>query len=108
MIRFDERTGALSILDLGSIAAKYYIRHATVEVINGLFKPRMSEADVLSMLSKSTEVSSASQVHGMRPTIIQFNQVQVRENELPELTALQELCQCDVQVNRFICAAMWN
>lgn len=46
-----------TITDLGRIAAKYYIRHASIEIFNQLFKPRMSEADVLAMLCMSTEVS---------------------------------------------------
>ncbi len=44
--------------DLGRIAAKYYIRHASIEVFNEYFKPVMTEADVLEVLCKSTEVRS--------------------------------------------------
>jgi len=57
MIRFDEPSGSLSISDLGRIAAKYYIRQASIEIFNEKFKSVMSEADVLGMLSMSTEVS---------------------------------------------------
>lgn len=56
MIAFDRRTGSFVITDLGRIAAKYYIRHASIEIFNKEFRPRMSEADVLAMLSMSTEV----------------------------------------------------
>ncbi|KAG9101087.1 hypothetical protein FS749_010493 [Ceratobasidium sp. UAMH 11750] len=72
MITYNDKTEELIINDLGLIAAKYYIRHASIEVYNELFKPKMSESDLLVMLSKSTE----------------FSQVQVRENELPELEGL--------------------
>ena len=56
MVNWNRLTGALQTTDLGRIAAKYYIRLASIEVFNERFKPRMSEADVLTMLSHSTEV----------------------------------------------------
>lgn len=56
MVNWNNLTGALKTTDLGSIAAKYYIRIASIEIFNEKFKPRMSEADVLTMLSHSTEV----------------------------------------------------
>lgn len=36
MIRFDELTNAFTITDLGRIAARYYLRHQTVEVFSEL------------------------------------------------------------------------
>ncbi len=56
MLAFDRQTGSLVVTDLGRIAAKYYIRHKSIEIFNEKFRPKMSEADVLSMLSMSTEV----------------------------------------------------
>ena len=56
MVNWNGLTGALQVTDLGKIAAKYYIRLASIEVFNERFRPRMSEADVLTMLSYSTEV----------------------------------------------------
>jgi len=56
MIMADQVTGALIITDMGRIAAKYYIRCASIEIFDKEFKPNMSEADVLRMLSMSTEV----------------------------------------------------
>lgn len=56
MITYDQGTGAFIITDLGRIAAKYYIRHSSIEIFNKEFKPKMTEADVLAMLSMSTEV----------------------------------------------------
>ncbi|CUA70241.1 hypothetical protein RSOLAG22IIIB_00592 [Rhizoctonia solani] len=83
MIKFDTRTETLAIADLGLIAAKYYIRYASIEVYNEMFKPKMSESDLLVMLSKSTE----------------FSQIQTRENEYPELEALlknEEIVVCQL------------
>ena len=58
MIQFNQTTNAFTITDLGRIAAKYYIRHTSIEIFNKEFKPLMSEADVLGMLCMSTEVST--------------------------------------------------
>lgn len=57
MIIFDRVSGELLVTDLGRIAAKYYIRHTSIEIFNKEFRQKMSEADVLAMLSMSTEVS---------------------------------------------------
>lgn len=56
MIDFDPDTKMFIIKDVGRIAAKYYIRHRSIEVFQTLFRPQMTEADILDMLSKSTEV----------------------------------------------------
>jgi len=57
MINYTQRTETFSTTDLGRIAARYYIRYASIEVFNNEFKSKMTEADVLAMLSMSTEVS---------------------------------------------------
>lgn len=80
MIIFDRQSGAFAITDLGRIAAKYYIRHGSIEIFNKEFKPRMSEADVLAMLCMSTEVcmllESLSQC---------LNRTPVRSNTSPRI-----------------------
>ncbi|KDQ08833.1 hypothetical protein BOTBODRAFT_117913 [Botryobasidium botryosum FD-172 SS1] len=81
MIQFDEQSGTFSITDLGRIAAKYYIRHTSIETFNKEFRPRMSEADVLRVLCMSSE----------------FDQIQVRENEIEELKVMQDRAPCDVK-----------
>jgi antiviral helicase SLH1 len=57
MIAFDQSRGDLVITDLGRIAARYYIRVKSIKIFLEKFRPVMSEADVLTMLSMSTEVS---------------------------------------------------
>ena len=57
MIVFDEASGAFSMKDLGRISSKYYVRCSSIEIFNEEFKPAMGHADVLAMLSMSTEVS---------------------------------------------------
>ncbi|THV08678.1 Sec63-domain-containing protein [Dendrothele bispora CBS 962.96] len=81
MIVFDQRTHSFTITDLGRIAAKYYIRYRTIEIFNNDFRPKMTEADVLAMLSKSTE----------------FDQIQLRDSEEAELKQLLEIVPCDVK-----------
>ncbi|PLW27351.1 hypothetical protein PCANC_22703 [Puccinia coronata f. sp. avenae] len=81
MIAFDQVTGSLDPTELGRIASKYYIKHSTIEIFNQLFRPKMTEADVLAMLSQSVE----------------FDQIKVRDSELDELEQLQEQAPCQVK-----------
>jgi antiviral helicase SLH1 len=61
MISFDEDSGSFTINDLGRLAAKYYIHHKSIVIFNQELRTRMTEADVLSMVSLSTEVSDSYQ-----------------------------------------------
>jgi antiviral helicase SLH1 len=81
MIDFNVDGNTFTIKDVGRIAAKYYIRHQSIEVFWTLFRPQMSEADILHMLSKSTE----------------FNQIQIRESEIKELKQLMKSIPCEVR-----------
>lgn len=58
MVVKDNKTDSYIITELGRIAARYYLRHTSVEIFNKEFRPKMSEADVLAMLSMSTEARS--------------------------------------------------
>ncbi|KAI0306975.1 Sec63-domain-containing protein [Multifurca ochricompacta] len=81
MINFDEGSGSFTITDLGRLAAKYYIHHRSIVIFNQELRGQMTEADVLSMVSLSTE----------------FDQIQVRENETEELTALLDMAPCAIK-----------
>ncbi|GAA5928999.1 hypothetical protein JCM3775_006708 [Rhodotorula graminis] len=82
MIKHDPDLGTFTPTDLGRIAARYYIRDASIEIFNKMFRPRMSEADVLALIAASVE----------------FAQIQVRENEVEELKKLIETsCPCQVR-----------
>lgn len=82
MIKYDADLGTLVSTDLGCVASRYYIRIASIEVFNKLFRPRMSEADVLALIAASTE----------------FEQISVRENEVEELKKLIEtVAPCQVK-----------
>lgn len=80
MIDLDADTETFTTKDIGQIAAKYYIRHQSIEEWKASFKPTMSEADVLRTLSTSTE----------------FNQIQIRESEVKELEQLMRRVPCEV------------
>lgn len=83
MIIFDEKTGHLTPKDLGRIASNYYISYNSVNTYNSLMKPRMTEADVLDVVSRSTE----------------FENVKSRDNEQSELSKLLDhACPCNVKV----------
>lgn len=75
MITFDRLSGSFTILDLGRIAAKYYIRHASIEIFNKELKPEMTEADVLKMLCLSTEVTGSRERAGtsLRISVVRSN-----------------------------------
>ena len=102
MILFVESTGSFTITDLGRIAAKYYIRHTSIEIFNQEFRPSMKEADVLGMLSMSTEVQIVRNPSSFCVLILprsQFDQIQVRESELDELKVLlDDVIPCQVKV----------
>jgi hypothetical protein len=60
----------------------------------------MTEADVLRMLSLSTEVGQIFyNRYILIHAILQFEQLQVRENEIQELLHLLEDAPCSVDVN---------
>jgi replicative superfamily II helicase len=83
MIVYDERTGYLTPKDLGRTASSFYIRGSSIEIFNEMMRPTMTEADVLSMVSMSTE----------------FENIKVREEEVIELKQhLENYCYCSVRV----------
>jgi replicative superfamily II helicase len=83
MIVFDETTGYLVAKDLGRIASNFYIKHTSIEIFNAIMKPRMTEADVIAMVSLSTE----------------FDNIKARETEAKELSKLiDQACACDIKV----------
>ncbi|KAJ1827712.1 activating signal cointegrator 1 complex subunit 3, partial [Coemansia sp. RSA 2599] len=82
MIVYDEATGYLAPKDLGRISASYYLRHESIEAFNKAMRPRMTEADGISMLCMSKE----------------FEQIKTRNEEEKELKQLlRTACCCDVK-----------
>ena len=132
MVRFDELSNSFTISDLGRIAAKYYLRHQSMEVfsesllslsypvipltqfvnladgtvgnvsslpaLDAMFKPTMKNADLFAMLSQATEVDYRDPAARRGLTRAQFDQIQIRENEIPELSAILESDHCPMEV----------
>jgi len=74
MIIFNETTEDLRAKDVGRIASQYYVQQSSIEIFNTMMRPHGSDADALAMISMSGE----------------FDQVQSRESEEKELSALKE------------------
>lgn len=74
MIVFDEEAAAFTSKDLGRIASDFYLLGNSVEIFNQMLNPRATEADVLAMISMSTE----------------FDSVKFRDEEKSELKSLLE------------------
>ncbi|KAH7138864.1 Sec63 Brl domain-containing protein [Dendryphion nanum] len=74
MIIFNETTEDLRSKDVGRIASQYYVQQSSIEIFNTMMRPNASDADALAMVSMSGE----------------FDQIQTRDVEEKELSALQE------------------
>jgi antiviral helicase SLH1 len=106
MIDHAKESGSFTITDLGRIAAKYYIHHKSIMIFNQLLGAHMNEERVLSMVCLSTEVGGLNQtphrhVNG-HLNDLQFDQIQVRDNETKELASLLNQAPHDVEVSRKI------
>lgn len=80
MIVFDENLASFSSKDLGRIASDFYLLNNSVEIFTQMLSPRATEADVLLMISMSSE----------------FDSIKFREEELKELKLLLENVPCQV------------
>lgn len=74
MIIFDENSEAFTPKDLGRIASDFYLLSNSVEIFNQMMNPLATEADILSMISMSSE----------------FDSIKFREEESKELKQLVE------------------
>lgn len=83
MIKFYEDTEYFSIEDIGRIASNYYIAHKSIDIFNHKLKEQMPEANVLSLISESSE----------------FEDLKSREEEFKELEELKNgACYCQIKV----------
>jgi len=76
MCRYDSASGNLYVTELGRVASHFYIKHESINVFNSSLKRHMSESEVLYMLAQCSE----------------FENVAVREDEMPELEKLARSC----------------
>ena len=80
MIVFGEEAGTFTAKDLGRIASDFYLLNNSIEVFNQMLSPKATEADVLSIISMSSE----------------FDSVKFREEEKQELAQIAEITPCQV------------
>ncbi|KAI6657394.1 hypothetical protein LOD99_142 [Oopsacas minuta] len=76
MIRFTEKTGFIYPTDLGRTASHYYIKFDTIEIIGETMLPHLDDMSLFGLVSKAKE----------------FEQVKVRDEEMPELKMLESEC----------------
>jgi activating signal cointegrator complex subunit 3 len=81
MCVFDQKSGNFYITELGRVASLYYLKYSSVSLYNEKLHPHMSEADIIEMISLSSE----------------FENITVREDEVNELHDLM-LHGCPVDV----------
>ena len=81
MARFDAKSGNLYMTDLGRIASHFYISHASIATINEAFSARMSEADILQMMS----------------TCAEFESLKVRDEEVADMESMLNTC-CPLEI----------
>uniref|UniRef100_A0A674AU56 U5 small nuclear ribonucleoprotein 200 kDa helicase n=1 Tax=Salmo trutta TaxID=8032 RepID=A0A674AU56_SALTR len=74
LVKYDKRTGAFQVTDLGRIASHFYITHDSIQTYNQLLKPTLSEIELFRVFSLSSE----------------FRNITVREEEKLELQKLLE------------------
>ena len=54
-LRYDRKSGALQVTELGRIASHYYITHESMATYNQLLKPTLSEIELFRVFSLSSE-----------------------------------------------------
>lgn len=84
MIVFDDASFNFIPKDLGRISSDFYLLNESIEIFNQMCDPRATEADVLSMISYSSE----------------FDGIKFREEEATELARLSEVAtECQIGGN---------
>jgi len=74
LIKYDVKTGAFQVTDLGRIASHYYCTHETMTTYANLLKPTLTEIELLRVFSMSSE----------------FKYINVRQEEKLELLKMVE------------------
>lgn len=74
MMRYDAKSGALHMTELGRIASHYYISHGSINTINENLKAVMNIQEVFLLISECAE----------------FESLKVRDEEMPDLEKLRD------------------
>ncbi|CAM9532103.1 unnamed protein product, partial [Discosporangium mesarthrocarpum] len=81
MLRYDRRSGNLSVADLGRVASHFYISHESVYRFNKAMRANLPDAVALNTVCLASE----------------FDQVKVRPEELGEMDMLRKICPLEVK-----------
>jgi hypothetical protein len=74
MMRYDAKSGALYMTELGRIASHFYISHGSINTINENLKSAMTIQEVLLLIAECAE----------------FESLKVRDEEMPDLEKLRD------------------
>jgi len=86
LLKYDKKTGALQVTELGRVASNYYITHQSLAVFNDYLKPTLSDIELFRIFSLSSE----------------FKHISVREEEKIELAKLLDKVPIPISQWRFL------
>lgn len=55
LVKYDRKSGALQVTDLGRVAAHYYVNHESIKTYNEMLKPTMTDVELFRLFSMSHE-----------------------------------------------------
>lgn len=82
-IRFDEPSGNLAVTDIGRVASHYYLHNNSIQTFNELTAQKASRASA---------ATSDADVLNLVCCAHEFEQIKVRDEEIPELDLLRGRC----------------
>lgn len=71
LVKYDRKSGAFQVTDLGRVASHYYISHTSMATYNDYLKPNMSDIELFRVFSLSGEFKYIS-VREVRFIIVEF------------------------------------
>jgi pre-mRNA-splicing helicase BRR2 len=55
LVKYDRKSGAFQVTDLGRVSSHYYIAHGSMATYNEFLKPQMSDIELFRVFSLSAE-----------------------------------------------------
>lgn len=93
MMRYDAKSGALHMTEMGRIASHFYISHGSINTINDNLKSVMTIQDVFLLIAECAE----------------FESLKVRDEEMPDLEKLRDkACRCPLSAKEGSKPALGN
>ena len=82
-IRFDESSGNLAVTDIGRVASHYYLHNNSILIFNEIAAQKAS---------KASGATSDADILNLVCAAHEFEQIKVRDEEIPELDLLRGRC----------------